>query len=93
MFVGESSQHDLGNLPNRLTMSRNKDSGYKSSKSILILGETGGGKSTFINMITNYFKNGSLDNLKVAIPTKVSIVNVAKRNDNIQIVYAQCDNV
>ena len=39
------------------------------SKSILILGETGSGKSTFVNIITNYFKEGSLDNLKIAIPT------------------------
>lgn len=35
---------------------------------VLIIGETGSGKSTFINYLTNYFHNGTLDNLKVAIP-------------------------
>jgi len=42
----------------------------KPSKSILVVGETGGGKSTFINTITNFFRNGSINNLKVAVPTK-----------------------
>lgn len=37
---------------------------------VLIIGETGSGKSTLVNYLTNYFRNGSLDNLKVAIPSK-----------------------
>ncbi|UJR16642.1 hypothetical protein I4U23_003542 [Adineta vaga] len=37
---------------------------------VLIIGETGSGKSTFINYLTNYFYNGTLKNLRVAIPSK-----------------------
>lgn len=35
----------------------------------MVIGQSGAGKSTFINMIANAFEGGSLDNLKVAIPT------------------------
>jgi hypothetical protein len=36
----------------------------------MLLGETGSGKSTFINFLTNIFNGGNIDKLKVAIPTK-----------------------
>ena len=37
---------------------------------VLIIGETGSGKSTLVNYLTNFFRGGSLDNLRVAIPSK-----------------------
>ncbi|CAG8577723.1 4539_t:CDS:2 [Acaulospora morrowiae] len=39
-------------------------------KKILIVGQSGVGKSTIINTLVNYFRDGSLDNIKVAIPTE-----------------------
>eukprot|EP01116_Phalansterium_solitarium_P020017 TRINITY_DN5781_c0_g1_i1.p2 TRINITY_DN5781_c0_g1~~TRINITY_DN5781_c0_g1_i1.p2 ORF type:complete len:584 (-),score=179.49 TRINITY_DN5781_c0_g1_i1:1805-3556(-) len=36
---------------------------------VLILGETGAGKSTFINILTNFFLKGTLRKPRVAIPT------------------------
>src|SRR5687767_6584591 len=37
---------------------------------ILLLGGTGTGKSTIINMMANYFLGGTLENPKIVIPTK-----------------------
>ncbi|CAF3515400.1 unnamed protein product [Rotaria socialis] len=54
--------------------------GVNSSSSeinVVIIGETGSGKSTFINYLTNLFYNGSLTNLKVAIPTRYLKANMS----------------
>jgi predicted GTPase len=41
-----------------------------NATNVLLLGETGSGKSTFINYLLNYFKKGSIENLRIAIPTR-----------------------
>lgn len=40
----------------------------KGNYQFLVFGETGSGKSTFINVMTNYFKNGSLTKPFINIP-------------------------
>ena len=37
---------------------------------VMLLGETGAGKSTLVNYIANIFQGGSVDDLKFAIPTQ-----------------------
>ncbi|CAF3373527.1 unnamed protein product [Rotaria socialis] len=51
---------------------------------VLVIGETGSGKSTFINYLTNYFRGGSLQNIKVAIPSKYRPVITEQ--------FAHCEN-
>ena len=43
----------------------------KKSRVVLLIGETGTGKSTFVNYLANYFLQGSLSKLKVVIPNKI----------------------
>eukprot|EP01132_Coremiostelium_polycephalum_P002086 gene2086-2573_t len=42
---------------------------------VLIIGATGSGKSTFVNMCSNYFLDGKLHDLKIVIPTEHHVQN------------------
>ncbi|XP_019549068.3 uncharacterized protein LOC109419272 [Aedes albopictus] len=41
----------------------------KNVYNVLLVGETGSGKSTLINYLTNFFRGGTLQSLKIAIPS------------------------
>jgi len=49
-----------------------------SSKSVLVMGETGAGKSTFINYVANFFLGTNMDSIKVMIPNKIIKTTVDK---------------
>ncbi|CAF2677272.1 unnamed protein product [Rotaria sp. Silwood2] len=45
-------------------------SNFNKIAKILLISETGAGKSTFINYLCNYFHKGDINNPKIAIPSK-----------------------
>jgi hypothetical protein len=68
----EDKKCEASTLPSRTGdfMSPWSGFGNKEALSCIVIGETGAGKSTVVNTCTNFFEGGSLDNLKIAIPTK-----------------------
>jgi GTP-binding protein EngB required for normal cell division len=42
----------------------------RENYSLIVVGQTGSGKSTFLNYMCNFLRRGSLDELKVLIPTR-----------------------
>lgn len=66
--INDSITDCISQMDESLLISENIDTSDISK--LLLLGGTGCGKSTFINYLTNYFKGGTLNDLKVAVPTR-----------------------
>ena len=85
MNVGGSqrnNEHSTTN--NEMNNTRHLSLDTSNIAKVLVIGETGSGKSTFINYLTNYFRGGSLQNIKVAIPSKYRPVITEQ--------FAHCEN-
>lgn len=85
MTVGGSQRnHENSTTNNEMNNTRHLSLDTSNIAKVLVIGETGSGKSTFINYLTNYFRGGSLQNIKVAIPSKYRPVITEQ--------FAHCEN-
>lgn len=82
--VGGHHQNGSSAATNDATNTRHLSLDTSNIAKVLIIGETGSGKSTFINYLTNYFRGGSLQSIKVAIPSKFRSVITEQ--------FAHCEN-
>jgi predicted GTPase len=82
--VGGSGNHEHTTTNNEHDNTRYLALDTSNIAKVLVIGETGSGKSTFINYLTNYFRGGSLQNIKVAIPSKYRPVITEQ--------FAHCEN-
>ncbi|CAF1458943.1 unnamed protein product [Rotaria sordida] len=69
-------------MADRLVSSCQYRSNFDKIAKILLISETGAGKSTFINYLCNYFHKGNLNNLKIAIPCKYHSISTEEFSHN-----------